>query len=680
MAGWMDDVVMAPEGGAVRSDALVGRERELEALDSALVSALNGTGNLVALIGDQGMGKTRLANELAGLAQAKNAVVLWGRAWEGGGAPPYWTWVQIVRAMIDELGNDFIAELDDRAGLMANVVPELTKLTGIEAEDPGPDRFGLFDSFARTVIAVARKRPVLIVLEDLHAADEPSLLLLDFVARSVRGGSLMILATYSDTESQPEASPILASIAAQGRRLELGGLDREEVARIYERFAGHPPTEPMLAAIYGATEGNPFFVEEAMRLATSIGDLHRPDHSLGFRVPEGARDVVERRLSPLPEDVVKVLAIASVIGREFDVATLQEVCETGMEPLLDTLGDAGKARIVREVGALGRYAFTHVLIRETLYESLASGERMRLHRLIGEVLEERHRDNLESHLEVLAHHFFKSAQAGDKQKTFDYLVKAATHARSLTAYEESARLFSRALKMAELAGISSNKRAKLAQDLEKAQEQVSRSSQAIAVSSRKVAPGSRFLREGDYWTVVFEDTTSRLKDSKGMRYLAQLLAHPNREIHSLELVGAVEGRSPAGGRTEIDLHSEGLGDAGAILDAKAKAQYRRRLEELQESITEAEDFNDIERAARAQEEMDALLEQLGAAVGLGGRDRKAASQAERARLSVTKAIKSAVTRIGDADPAFGRHLVTTVKTGIFCSYNPDSRAPMEWDI
>jgi hypothetical protein len=682
-AQWMEDVVTAPsEGALARADSIVGRERELGALDSALDAALDGVGGAVVLIGDQGMGKTRLASELAVRSKDRGFVVSWGRAWEGGGAPAYWAWVQVIRGLIESLGDDFVGHIGDRAEIVSQVVPEVAKVVGGLDSKSGvtEDRFALFDAVATTLMSISRAHPLFIVLEDLHAADEGSLHLLDFVVRSARDGRMLVLATYSDAEAPAEVGSILSSIASHGRRLELTGLDRDEVAEIYERFAGHTPTDPMLSAVHSATEGNPFFVEEAMRLATSIGDLHRPDHSLGFRVPEGAREVVERRLSPLPNDVVKVLAIASVIGREFDISTLQEICDTPMEPLLDTLGEATKARIVREVGALGRYAFAHVLIRETLYESLASGERMRLHRLIGEVLEERYRDDLDSNLDQLAHHFFKAAQAGDKPKTYDYLIRAATHARSLTAFEEAARLYGRALKMAELAGISSSKRAKLAQELEDVQHRANESVEPPApVGETTVDAANRFAREGDYWTITHEGNVMRMKDSKGLRYLAHLLANPGQEIHALDLVGIVEGR-PAATRqhSEPDLQSDALGDAGAVLDATAKAQYRRRLEELQEDIEEAEQFNDSERAARAREEMDALLEQLGAAVGLGGRDRKAASQAERARLSVTKAVKSAVTRIGEADTSLGRHLVTTVKTGTFCSYNPDPRMPAGW--
>ena len=672
-----------PEGGAMGADTIVGRSRELEILRGALETASSGVGQVVTLIGDQGMGKTRLAGELTEEARSRDFLVTWGRAWEGGGAPAYWTWVQVVRNLIESLGDDFVTHIGDTAESIAQIVPEVSKVVEGAAASPAPiqDRFALFDAVARMLVSISRSHPLLIVLEDLHAADEASLHLLDFVVRSARDGRMMVLATYSDSEAPSEASSILSSIASHGRRVELAGLSREQVAEIYERFAEHPPTEPMLSAIHNATEGNPFFVEEAMRLATSIGDLHRPDHSLGFRVPEGAREVVERRLSPLPEDVVKVLAIASVIGREFDVSTLQEICDTPMEPLMDTLAEATRARIVREIGALGRYAFAHVLIRETLYESLSSGERMRLHRLIGEVLEERYRGDLESNLDRLAHHFFKSAQAGDKAKTYDYLVRAAAHARSLTAYEEAARLYGRALKIAELAGISSAKRAKLSEDLADVQRRANESVEPVARPTATGPMTNSFAQEGDYWTIAYEGNVLRMKDSKGLRYLARLLANPDREIHALDLVGMVEGRTvDPRPHHETDLHSDALGDAGAVLDATAKAQYRRRLQELQEDMEEAESFNDPERAARAQEEMDALLEQLGAAVGLGGRDRKAASQAERARLSVTKAIKSAVTRIGESDASLGRHLVTTVRTGTFCSYNPDPRTPVDWVI
>jgi tetratricopeptide (TPR) repeat protein len=185
-----------------------------------------------------------------------------------------------------------------------------------------------------------------------------------------------------------------------------------------------------------------------------------------------------------------------------------------------------------------------------------------------------------------------------------------------------------------------------------------------------------FRREGEYWTVVYESDAFRLRDSKGLSYLADLLAAPGREFHVLDLVGAAGSRNAPG--RDDDLSAGDVGDAGEILDPEAKAAYRSRLAELDETIEEARSWGDDERAARAIEERDALLGQLAGAVGLGGRDRKAASASERARVNVTRAIKSAVARIAEQSPALGKHLDATLRTGTFCSYTPDPRSRSAW--
>jgi tetratricopeptide (TPR) repeat protein len=177
-----------------------------------------------------------------------------------------------------------------------------------------------------------------------------------------------------------------------------------------------------------------------------------------------------------------------------------------------------------------------------------------------------------------------------------------------------------------------------------------------------------FAREGEYWTVAYEGRVTRLRDSKGLRCLAHLLERPGREVHALEL--ATEGARHG------DLAA--LGDAGEAIDATARKQYKRRLQELEEDLEEAEAFHDVERVARARQEIDDLVHELGRGVGLGGRSRTVGSAAERARLSVTKAIRSAIDRLGDADPGLGDHLRATVRTGTFCSYTPDPRAAVEW--
>ena len=190
-------------------------------------------------------------------------------------------------------------------------------------------------------------------------------------------------------------------------------------------------------------------------------------------------------------------------------------------------------------------------------------------------------------------------------------------------------------------------------------------------ASRAEGPGGPdvFRREGDYWTVAFDGRTVRVRDLKGMRHLARLLAEPGREFHVLDLV-ALEGGG-SGGRPV-------LGDAGEVLDAQAKQAYRRRLVEIEEDLDEADVQGDAQRAAQATVERDFLLRELAAAVGLGGRDRRAASASERARAGVTRAVRQAVARIGEHHPGLGEHLSRTVRTGTYCAYVPDPRVPAAW--
>jgi hypothetical protein len=200
-----------------------------------------------------------------------------------------------------------------------------------------------------------------------------------------------------------------------------------------------------------------------------------------------------------------------------------------------------------------------------------------------------------------------------------------------------------------------------------------------APSARAPAGAAVFRREGEYWSILYDKDAFRLKDSKGLRYLARLLAAPDEELHALELVGA----DGAGLRTvavDDNLKVSGFGDAGELLDAQAKAAYRQRLDELRGEIEEAEAWNDPERAAKAREELEFITGELSAAVGLGGRDRRAASSAERARVHVTRAIKSALARIDEHSRSLGDHLKRTVRTGTFCSYSPDPRLPTSWEL
>jgi len=185
-------------------------------------------------------------------------------------------------------------------------------------------------------------------------------------------------------------------------------------------------------------------------------------------------------------------------------------------------------------------------------------------------------------------------------------------------------------------------------------------------------------REGDYWTVIFDGHTVRVRDVKGMRYLARLLADPGREYHVLDLVTAETDRALVGNGQTADLRRSALGDAGEILDARAKDAYRRRLAEIDDDIEQARAIGDAERAAQAEVERGFLIHELARAFGLAGRGRRAASASERARVGVTRAVRKAMARIGEHDPQLGEHLSRTIRTGTYCAYFPDPRRPAGW--
>jgi tetratricopeptide (TPR) repeat protein len=190
-----------------------------------------------------------------------------------------------------------------------------------------------------------------------------------------------------------------------------------------------------------------------------------------------------------------------------------------------------------------------------------------------------------------------------------------------------------------------------------------------------------FRREGDYWSVGFEGLTVHLRDLKGMRYLARLLANPGREFHVLDLVAAEASQDgPVDANLVSDLPRSRLGDAGELLDTRAKDAYRRRLAEIDEDIIEARTLGDAQRAAQSDAERDFLVHELARAFGLGGRGRRAASTSERARAGVTRAVRQAIARIGEHHPQLGRHLGRAIRTGTYCAYRPEPRAPVGWEL
>jgi tetratricopeptide (TPR) repeat protein len=1030
------------------------------------------------------------------------------------------------------------------------MLPELRELYPDlpTTQDGGSEsaRFQLFDSTATFLARAARSHPLTLVLDDLQAADTPSIVLLRFLASQLSDMALLVVGTYRDVELTPE-HPLTSALAEMAREpvtrvVALGGLEVDAVGEFISAAADVTPLDQLVAAVWRATDGNPLFVGEAVRLLSAEGRLGEVADlpSLRIAVPAGVRAVIARRIGHLGDTTIKALRLGAALGPEFSLEVLRRIGDLGDDKALDAVDEAVDAGLLHPVsGALGRYRFSHDLVRETLYDEQSPGRRARLHRRIADVLEEIYGAATGSHLAELAFHYAQAAQQGDSRstdpvarravaKSIEYARRAGDEAAQSLAYEEAVRLYGMALAVADLGASGDHDHAEtllalgdvLARsgDLERARavfldaadiarrtgagqqlaqaalgfggrhifqrpghdtrqvallqdalvllggsddhlrvrllgrlacvwrssperrndsaalsgqalrtarelgdlptlsyalaarmgaiwwpenpderqlivrelvsvaetvgdgerivdahslqymnffelgeisaaraeaatlrrlvgelrqpaqfwlEAVHRAELALfegqfslaeelivremawehraayarddvaaarfhrfvlrreqgrlaeeeatvrlsveefpwyplhraalvcllldldrvdearaafddlardqfaalyrdnewllgislasdactllgdasaaAILYEQLAPfagrhavghpegsvgavdrylgllattrgdldaavdhltaaievnegfGARpwtahsqhdlaevlrrrdqpgdseraaqldrtarktsvalgmamagllvdwdpqpedraatvnasgapaapvaaasFRREGEYWSIEFGAETLRVRDSKGMGHLARLLRVPGQEIHALDLArdegsDTTASATPAGQRVARDdrLSGNGLGGAGPILDDEAKAAYRERLASIREELAEAEAWNDPERVVQLQVEERALAHELAGALGLGGRDRPAVSAAERARVSVTRAIRAALVRIAEQDRALGDHLAATIRTGTFCSYVPDPRAPISWRL
>jgi hypothetical protein len=989
-----------------RPQPLIGRDRELAELHDALRSAEGGQGTLALLVGEPGIGKTRLANDFASAAGARGAQVTWGRAWEAGGAPAYWPWIEAMRpfAALTAYASD--AERV-RIAPLAHLLPELEGCEASKpAADPAQDRFRLFEAVATFLALAARDRPLVVLLDDMHMADVSSLALLHFVARNLHASRIVVVATYRDVEARlsPEVGDALAKVAREGRYLALSRLGREEVASwVAAEGIGDGDV------LYSATEGNPLFVVEMLRLARDRGNAS----SMAWRLPDGVRDVIRARLLLLSPPASALLSAGSVLGRTLDLDIAALLVDQPLAAVRDLAAESVRCNVLIDIG--DRSSFSHILIREVLYQDLPAARRAELHSRVARALLDRYGDDAEASLAEVVHHLFAAAPLVPPDEAITWARRGAERASRRLAFEEAAVLLSRATEclpagrdvekcdlLLELAGarigagqatlgretalavakiarclddaerlahaalrygsvfviaqvdrvliglleealaalpaedspLRARLLARLAAALQPAhdpehpitlareaiemarrvadeptrlevlvagtsamlffgdpRERLPLDTELVTIATRTgdrlavlrglmrlvfdhleqgdparadsiiaeyddlsravdlpafrwrapvmramrammegkyeagvalcaeaagfasgvddanaaatlsmhalaraffqgkldelearlpailellaraadpfytrafragmltrlgraeearedleflalqdpplrgrpmhvwaadaclalghaeaaaklvtvleplahrrfgwspfpmvmdgrpiaswverlkelaacrsvpdVAPFSAFrpaveqfelVREGELWTVR-ADTTFHLRDSRGLSILAKLVQHPKREFHATDLV------APGGEQGHVE-------DAGEVLDPRSIAAYKRRLEDLREAEAEATKHDDTHRAARVREEIDALASELAQGVGLGGRGRKASSTAEKARINVRKRILDAISRIREHSPALAKHLERSVRTGIFCSYDP----------
>jgi tetratricopeptide (TPR) repeat protein len=442
-------------------NSFVGRERELAELRAGLEDAAAGRGRMFLISGEPGIGKTRLANELAMMARERGIRAVWGRCWEGGGAPAYWPWIQVIRGCLNS------ADLAERRSVLesehassmvetiAQIVPELHALAPralrpamTPRPDPPQTQFRLFDSVATLLKDFARLQPLLVLIDDLHDADYASLMMLRLIAQGLASAGILIVGTHRDLEVRrsPELSKHIGDLSREARCLPLSGLNQAEVAHFVELSSGQTPDDKVVARLHAATAGNPLFVDGVVRML-------RGDHSAGnetpshhdFKIPDTVREAIRRRLAMLPDEAHSLLKVAAVIGNEFDADLCLRVGEVSRDEFNLLLDEASTGGIVMPLGQ-GRYRFTHALVRGAVCDALDTNTRVRLHRKIAEPIEEIHAKDLAAHLGELAHHF---REAGVSEKAIEYFHRAAKAARAVFAYAVAADHWREGLALSE---------------------------------------------------------------------------------------------------------------------------------------------------------------------------------------------------------------------------------------
>ena len=440
---------------ALRGDSqpFVGRAGALQAMDSHLGGE---SGRRIVLIGGEpGVGKTTLAAQAARHAHAAGAAVLYGRCAEEP-LMPYQPFAEVMDQLVGGEGMEILRGNLSAAAQLAPLLDSVRRafpaLPPAPSGEPEAQRWRFFEAVAEVLRTAAMRRRLVIVLDDLHWADRPTLLLLDFLINSTDGSGRSIVGTYRTTDLG-RAHP-LADMLGKLRTedvvsvIDLRGLtlgDVHDLVRLRPDIEGGELLAPV---IHQATQGNALFVRETIRHVAEVGgaDLSR--------IPQGVREVVGRRLARLSTECDSLLHVAAVAGREFNLGVVAGVADVGDDDAVAALAEIVRARIVAEVpGTVDQYAFSHEVVRETLLSELTASRRVRIHRRIAEALERRYGPTPGDHVGELALHFSEAGDNGDPAKAITYSRIAGDRALRVRAFEEASAHFERAIEIAErLAG------------------------------------------------------------------------------------------------------------------------------------------------------------------------------------------------------------------------------------
>jgi DNA-binding CsgD family transcriptional regulator len=425
----------------------VGRERELAALETMLQETAQGSGRVALIAGEPGIGKTRLLLEMQTRAHAAGWLVLAGRAYESEGMPPYLPFTEALRQYVNVcLPGDLRMQLGRGAAEVALLVPELLdRVPGIEPSPPlsRDERYRLFEGVAGFLLNIARGcvPGLLLALEDLHWADEATLLLLEHLARRQPEAPLLVLATCrtADADRSRTFTEVVTSLQRQrlSEQVNVLPFSAQEAGRLVKQLVGSEPAQAVVEAVHRETGGNPFFLEEVVRNLQSEGRDLTDEHLVtGVPIPESVRQVIGVRLSRVQPETLQVLQVAAALGDPFSFDALAAAAGMDLAPLLDALDEASACGFVRDGGS-GDYQFSHALVRETVYAGLSAPRQALLHAQVAERLEALYEANAGAHAGALAHHFLLGGRRGDLAKAMGYALQAADRAKTQMAFEEA---------------------------------------------------------------------------------------------------------------------------------------------------------------------------------------------------------------------------------------------------
>lgn len=427
--------------------SLVGRSRELAALTNALATAQAGRGSVWLISGEPGIGKSRFVEEVARLSAERELNVLWGRSWEAGGAPAYWLFIQVLRALFRT--TDARELLDATAGAaLIELLPELREVLSDAARssvpqglEPEQAHFQVMDAATRVLSAASRRAPLLVILEDLHAADPASVAMLNLLAQQARDCALVVVGTYRESDAQRSpCAEALGRIAQRAERVVLDRLNQDEVRDLLARALDAPVDDALCAAVHAATEGNPLFVGEVARLhAQQRLHARAATPGAGLAIPASVRSAIRSRLSGLSPRARQLLGLAAVIGREHRIEQLQQLAGRSQRDTLEILDECMSGEILLEV-APGLLRFSHILLREVAYGDLDALEREAAHAAFAKLLESQLGDRA---LSERAHHLL-NAGSSFARAAREACRRAAREAAKQHASAEAASWFGKA--------------------------------------------------------------------------------------------------------------------------------------------------------------------------------------------------------------------------------------------